>query len=88
MSGPMSRVVSTASPAIVDPAHADPAMRYSDLALGLLIVAIVPALFWTAMIWLIAVFAGFAPTWGHLASTALGIATPPACIWAAVAVRE
>lgn len=80
--------MSAATYAIVDPAHAQPSMSYLELALGLVIIAIIPALFWTGVIWMIASSVGFALSWVNLASVALAIATPPTCIWAAVAVRE
>jgi len=77
-----------ATTAIVEPAHAHVSLSFSDLFIGLLIVAVVPAAFWTGIVWLIALLLGYAPTGGSLAALALGIATPSICVWSALAARE
>lgn len=73
---------------IVQPAHEHVSLSLSELVIGLLIVAALPAAFWTGVVWLVATALGYAPTSGSLAALALGIATPSICVWSALAARD
>ena len=80
----MSMADTTALPTLAATDTTGAGSDRADLVIGLLVMAMLPALFWTAVIALAAPLAGFDPSIKLLAGSAVTIATFLGCIASAL----